>query len=720
MTATLAPEISADELTPHVSAGEELPELTVKAILLGLFLAVVLGAANAYVGLRVGLTVSASIPAAVISMGVLRMFKNHNILENNIVQTIASAGESLAAGIIFTIPALVIAKYWTGVHLAETFVIGALGGTLGVLFTIPLRRAYIVDAKLPFPEGTACAEVLEVGEEGGGAGVKYLYGGIVTSALFSFSVLGARLWGDTVEWGRRVGTNAVAYFGTNLAPILIGVGYIVGLRISLMIFGGGALAWLVLIPLFLLFDPTTQAATASMDAITAANYTWSHDIRLIGGGAMITGGIYTLWKVRASLKNAFTTSVAGMKKTRDASGDVVAVEVKRTERDIGLGKVMIIAPVLLLGIGALYFTFTGNYASAITALVFAAIAGFFFSAVAGYMAGVVGSSNNPISGVTIVTLIFTALLLIGVSKLTGLTLDPAAGFAAALGVGAVIACAAAMAGDNLQDLKTGYLVGSTPWKQQVALVLGVIASAIVIAPVLGLLDQAYGIGCTNRATCLTAPQATLMFNILNGIFGGTLNWNLVFMGMALGVVLIAMRLPVMAVAVGVYLPFVLSVPILAGGLIVHGTERILKSKAPSLVEATPAREAEHKALTNRVNRNGLLFASGLIAGEAVMGVIMALLIVSKIEPMVFAPLFLGIFAAGFVAVFGEGKVRKPGLWAVALATLGAIGSLVLFLEGFTYTFQFAADVKWTGLLVLAYVAVLLFYLPLREVWAKAP
>jgi len=666
-------------------------EFTWRAVVLGVLLALLLGAANMYVGLRVGLTISASIPAAVLSMGILRVLRNSNVLENNIVQTFAASGEAVASGIIFTIPALLILNdpatgtpIWADAHARETLLIAMAGGVLGVLFCIPLRRAFIVDSKLPFPEGVACAEVLKAGEKGGG-GARVLVGGLLVGASYAFLQAGLRLWGETVEGARRVGSG-VAYLGTTLTPILAGVGYIVGVRVALLLTLGGALAWFVLIPLFLTTGiPGLVAATPhpELSPLDAAYDVWSAKIRLVGGGAMITGGLFTLWSTRGSL-------VAAFKQSRRAGG--ARVGAPATDRDFPLNVILFGSAALAVVIGLLFYSFTQNLVQALVATVVMLLAGFFFSAVAGYMAGVVGSSNNPISGVTIVTLITASLLLVALGA------SGASGILAALSIGAIICVAGAMAGDTLQDLKTGYLVGATPWKQQLAQVLGVVTFSLAAPFLLSALVRAYGIG---GATGLAAPQAFLMSRILAGIFGGTLDWNLIALGAAIGIGLVLLRLPVMAVAVGMYLPLATTTPILVGGLLAHYVTR----RSGEASESSPARQT------------GLLFASGLIAGEAILGIVVAALILQgPASTGIAAPIVIALLAAVGVLVFGTVFGKARAFVASVLVIGGGIASLLVARSGYEYTFTSGA--QWPGVLLFAYVLALVVYVPMRVARAR--
>lgn len=632
---------------PYVPASVTLPEITLKAILLGLFLSALLSAANAYLGLFAGLTVSASIPAAVISMAVLKVLGG-NILENNIVQTAASAGESMAAGVIFTIPALVILGTWAEFDYWETTMIAGFGGVLGVLFTIPLRRALIVETPLEFPEGVATAEVLKVGEQGGG-GIKHIATSGAIGALFKLGEAGFRLWNGTIEEARYAGSTIV-YFGSNLSPALVAVGYIVGLEIAVLVFIGGALNWLVAIPIL----AAAEGVPAGMSAVEAAGEIWSEKTRYLGVGSMVVGGLWALISLRSSLVAGVRSSLAAYRKMREGGGG----ETLRTERDVPMQWVGAALLFSLIPLALIFYYVTGVWWVAAVMSVVMLVAGFLFSAVAGYMAGLVGSSNNPISGVTIATILTSALMLLAM-----LGSDSKIGPAAAILIGSVVCCAAAIAGDNMQDLKAGRIVGATPMKQQIMQVVGVAGAAVVAAPILTLLLEAYGIGVPTEAhpDPLRAPQATLMASVAKGVFEGGLPWTMVGIGMGIAVAVIVLdevlkargstfRTPVLAVAVGIYLPFELSVPILVGGLIAYFARRTFRRRLASATQ--PAERERIEAEQTEGSRNGLLFGAGLITGEALVGIAMAVPIVMTGDKNV-------------LAIFGASGVAWPG--AVLLA-----------------------------------------------------
>lgn len=649
------------EEPPYVPASTSLPEITLRAVILGVLLAVVLGGANAYLGLFAGITVSASIPAAVISMAILRMFRNANILENNIVQTAASSGESLAAGVIFTIPAMIMLRAWTQFNYWETTIIAALGGMIGVLFTIPIRRALIVENPLRFPEGVATAEVLKVGDKGG-AGIRFIASGAAIGALFKLGDTGLRLWGGVLETARHVG-GTVAYFGTNLSPALVAVGYIVGLNIAILIFLGGALNWFVAIPIV----GSLQGLPEADSAVEAAGRLWSRQTRFIGVGAMVVGGVWALIRVRASLIRGIRSGLEAYRARRSGGSSTVA----RTERDVPMQWVGIGIAVSAVPLFFVFHAITGVWWVAAAMTVIMLVAGFLFSAVAGYMAGLVGSSNNPISGVTIATILTSALLLV-----LFLGTESVIGPAAAVLIGAVVACAAAISGDTLQDLKAGRILGATPFAQQIMEAVGVVAAAFVMAPVLTLLLKAYGIGVPTEAhpNPLAAPQATLMAAVAGGVFRGGLPWAMVVTGMIVAAAVIALdvvlerrgsafRTPVLAVAVGIYLPLELSVAIGLGGVIAWATGRTFAKRRAAGAVVDPEAQTTGE-------RHGLLFSAGLITGEALLGILLAIPIVAAGRGDVLA--FWGthervwpgviLFVVVMVLLYrvGTAALRRPG------------------------------------------------------------
>ncbi len=603
---------------------EALPQLTARAVILAIVLAVILAAANTYLGLFAGMTIASAIPAAVVSMAVLRALGGGTILENNIVQTGASAGSSIASGVIFTIPALIILGYWTEFKYSWVLAIAGLGGLLGVLFSVPLRRSLIVDQGLAFPEGKAAAEVLKTGENPA-QGVKILAGAALIGGFMKLAAgSGMRLISDTAAGAAWLG-KGIAYAGTNLSPALLGVGYIVGLNIGIVVLAGGVIGWNIAIPLYSVFAESNPELLAAItgacgaigtgDAECAAGVIWSREVRYLGVGAMLIGGVWTLISLRKSLFSGIRTGLAVAR--AGASADIA-----HTERDLPMKAILIGLVLFTLPLLALYQAIVNNWGVSVPMTIIMIIAGFLFVSVSAYMAGLVGSSNNPVSGITIATILFSAAVLV-------LLLGPDAeiGPVAAIMIGAVVCCAACIGGDNLQDLKCGYIVGATPWKQQVMLAIGAISSALVMAPVLNLLAQAYGIGVPTEShpNPLLAPQANLMASVARGMFGGDLPWNTIAIGAAIGAAIIALdswlkargstfRVPVLACAIGIYLPIELMVPIFLGGLLAHFVER----------RANVGNDEEAR---DKVHRMGMLFAAGLITGEALMGIFIAIPIV---------------------------------------------------------------------------------------------
>lgn len=590
-----------NEFKPYIPAEKVTPELTITSIAMGIFLAVVFGAANAYLGLRVGMTVSASIPAAVMAMGVIRiLLKKNSILESNVVQTIGSAGESVAAGAIFTLPALFL---WAGEgvmekpDIIEITLIALIGGILGVLFMVPLRNALIVKEHgvLPYPEGQACAEVLLAGEEGG-ANATTVFAGMGISAIFKFIIDGLKLVPSEINLRFK---GFAGEIGTQIYPAVLSVGYICGPKISSYMFAGGVVSWMVLIPLIVLFggDNVLYPGTESIAAIYAADGAsgiWSSYIRYIGAGALAAGGIISLLKSLPLIIRTFRDAVKSMK------GGIGSNSTLRTEQDLDMK--FILAAVLLLIIAiwllpAIPVTFLG----AVIVVVF----GFFFATVSSRMVGLVGSSNNPVSGMAIATLLVATLIL----KITG---DGGVhGMQGAIAIGSIICIVAAISGDTSQDLKTGYLLGATPKKQQLGELIGVIASALAIGGVLYLLDSAWGFGSEE----LGAPQAMLMKMIIEGVMEGNLPWGLVFTGVALALVIELLGIPVLPFAIGVYLPVQLNACIMVGGVI-----RLLFDKMQK-----PEKEKEE------IITDGILYCSGMIAGEGLVGILLAVFAVFGLD-----------------------------------------------------------------------------------------
>lgn len=627
-----------DSFKPFISAEKVVPEFTLTSIILGILLAVLFGGANAYLGLRVGMTVSASIPAAVISMGVIRVIlRKDSILENNIVQTIGSAGESLAAGAIFTLPALFMwASEWgtEAPSLLEIGIIALCGGILGVLFMVPLRKALIVEEHgvLPYPEGTACAEVLLAGEQGG-AKSSTVFAGLGIAALYKFIADGLKLFPSEVHY-ELTGYKGSGV-GIDVLPALAGVGYICGPKISAYMLSGGIVAWFVLMPLISLFGgdaviyPGADPISA-MDSFTI----WSKYIRYIGAGAVAMGGILSLVKSLPLIVKTFRQAMKSYGRSNTISD-------LRTEQDLPM-KGILAACLIIIILMWLVPVIPVNLVGAIIIVVF----GFFFATVSSRMVGLVGSSNNPVSGMAIGTLLFATIIL----KATG-TIGQE-GMTAAIAIGSIICIIAAIAGDTSQDLKTGYIIGATPKKQQIGELIGVLVSAIAIGGVLYLLNKAWGYGSTE----LPAPQATLMKMVVEGVMEGNLPWALVFAGAGIAIVIEILGIPVLPFAVGLYLPIHLSTPIMAGGLV-----RLYFDKKKNVSEEERGQVVE----------NGILYTSGLIAGEGLVGILLA----------VFAIIPIGASTLGDVINISE------------TISLGNIGGLIFFLFLIFTIFKFSASKK---------------------------
>ncbi len=613
---------------PYIPAERVTPEITVTAIIMGILLSVIFGAANAYLGLRVGMTVSASIPAAVIAMGVIRVIMRKNsILESNMVQTIGSAGESLAAGAIFTMPALYL---WAkeGVmekpSLITITIIALIGGLLGVFFMIPLRNALIVREHntLPYPEGQACAEVMLAGEEGG-SNASTVFAGMGFAALFKFIIDGLKVIPGEITLNiKKLYPSAI---GTQIYPAVMSVGYICGPRISSFMFAGGVLSWMVLIPIIVLFGanivmyPSAGATIGEIFAADGAAGIWSSYIRYIGAGALAAGGIISLIKSLPLIVRTFKDAIKAMSIKGEAS-------TLRTDKDINMA--FVIGMIALLTI--IVWLVPAVPVSPIGAVI-VVVFGFFFATVSSRMVGIVGSSNNPVSGMAIATLLISTLIL----KFTGTT--GADGMKAAIAIGSIICIVAAIAGDTSQDLKTGFLLGATPWKQQIGEVIGVVAAAFAIGATLNLLDSAWGFGGEEIA----APQATLMKMVIEGIMGGKLPWGLILIGVFIAVIVEILRLPVLPVAIGIYLPVQLNACIMVGGIIRFFMDKIKNEKRREVA----------------VNK-GILFSSGMIAGEGLVGIILAILAVVGVSGKIdlsalvskLSPLASGISGIVFFAV----------------------------------------------------------------------
>ncbi len=591
---------------PFVSADKVIPEFTVTSIVLGVLLAVVFGAANAYLGLRVGMTISASIPAAVISMGIIRgILRKESILENNMVQTIGSAGESLAAGAIFTLPAMFIWMQEWGMgtpSILEITFIALAGGLLGVLFLIPLRKALIVKEHgvLPYPEGTACAEVLLAGEEGGEkAAITFI--GLGVGAVYKFLTDGLKLFPSEIE--TEIPRYPGAAIGADVLPALLGVGFIIGPQIAAYMLAGAVLGWFAFIPLILnigsMGDVIMYPASVPIRELGYSGV-WDNYIRYVGAGAVAFGGIFSLIKSLPLIVSTFTEV---MKSFNSKEGGSNAL---RTDEDLSMKTVLFGILAVIIAMMILPFIPVGFGGGLLIA-----IFGFFFATVSSRIVGLLGSSSNPVSGMTIATLIITAVAF----KMTGN--DGREGMIATLTVGAIICVIAAIAGDTSQDLKTGFLVGATPKKQQIGEIVGVVASALAIGYVLILLNNAWGFDSTE----LPSPQATLMRLVVEGVMGGNLPWALVFTGVGVGIAIGLLGLPVLPIAIGLYLPIHLSTPIMVGGIVRAVLDRKTKK----------ATDTQAESLVKRKIDSGILYASGLIAGEGLIGILLAVFAVAGLD-----------------------------------------------------------------------------------------
>ena len=618
---------------PYVSADRNIAELTVRAIILGIVLGALMTAANTYLGLYMGMTVSASIPAAVMSMLLLRLmkFKDVTILENNVVQTMTSAGESLAAGIIFTMPALLVMGFAGEMNFITVFCVAILGGVLGTIFTIALRRVFIVEEALLYPEGIACEEVLVAGEKGGSSLIVILYA-LCLGAIYGWFVKGFEIAEGKVMHGVDF-IGARIYGAADLSLALLSVGYIVGLRIASYIFTGAILGVILITPIYGLVHGWPSGG---MDVAHSAHELWSTHVKFVGVGCMVVGGLWTLWSMRKTIMKG-VSRVFGSEINDDQVG------LPRTEQDLPMKKMM---PVLITIVILTFFFYTWRLnqqgATLIESVIlaglgslFLAVTAFFFSAVAGYIAGVVGSSNSPVSGMTIATLMGTALLVWVVGDVI-LGMEQNELMFATLIIASVVAVNAAIAGDVMQDLKTGHLVGATPWKQQIAEIVGVITGAVMAPLTLVVLNDAYRITGTycktnppvNDPTCanaLDAPQAEIIGTLIEGIFGGTVNYPMLGLGVIVAILIIWKKLPVMSVAIGMYLPFYLSATIFIGGLLSYFVFRTVHLRIDGSLSGEPSEEANDAA--KDVSKRGLLLSAGMIAGEALMGVVVAMFIV---------------------------------------------------------------------------------------------
>jgi putative OPT family oligopeptide transporter len=659
-------KMTRENFPSFIPAEKTIPELTIKAILVGIFLAIVLGAANAYLGLYAGMTVSAIIPGAVMALALMKPFKP-TILEVNIATMGASAGECIAAGVIFTIPALILVGAWTEINYLETTFISLIGGILGVLWMVPLRRALVVKTDLPFPEGIAVAAVLtttvggqQVEKKDRVSGI-WLAVGALAAALFKFGQLSLNLFRDTIDGMVSIGKYAIFgkeheawfYGGSTMSPALLAVGWIIGPRISSYVLVGGLLGWVIIAPLLILVTglPTPITEYAGLGDIIGGFYTiWGEQVRYIGVGTMLIGGLWAVYSIRTNLVDSVKEAAMGLRKQGTKTR-------KRTEQDLNYKLVFIAIGAMVLPIFVLYQLLSGLMGISIIMAILTIFLAFIASALAGYLTGLVGSSNCPISGVTVTILLIVSLLMLGLGA-TGIQ-----GMAIVIFISAVVCIGGSISGDLLQTMASGQMIGATPKKLQISMIFGVVAISAVVGIVIGVLHQAFTIGSTK----LPAPQAFLMKGIVQGILGGNMLWPYVVAGAVLAFVLILIGLPVLPVAIGIYLPFTLSVPIFIGGGIRYMTDAVLKKKYGSAEEEELSDwelAIKQTGVTpkEKAIRTGLLFTAGLVAGEALMGVVVAVLIVLGIQ----------------LAIF------ETAPW-------------------------------WPGLLVFAYIGVLLAYIPIREI-----
>lgn len=629
-----------DRIVPYISPSKNLPEITVKSFILSIILTVVMSAANAYLGLKVGMTVAATIPAAVISMAILKLFRHSNILENNIVQTTVSAGEGLAAAAVFTLPALIMMKFWEAFPFWQVTGLLVLGGLLGVMFSIPLRRVFLVEGGLKFPEGIAAAEVLKAGDGASKAGLKDLLVGSILSATLKFGQSGLAVFGESINLWKRVG-GTVFGFGTGISGILVGAGYIVGLQVAVSILLGSVVAWYICVPIY----ASTGEYSTSLEAFPLVMQIWKDKLRIIGVGCMVTGGIWTTFTLLGSMKEAIQSSLAVMKKTR--LNKKLGILALRTEQDIPVNYVgvgLVFATGALVWLLHVLFSQTGlqNFESLYWTTigimtVICLVLGFLAAVISAYIAGIIGSSNSPLSGIAIMVILSISLVLSAlVSSVVGSGVAMLAMAAITVLLGALIAGTAVISLDNLQDLKAGQIVGATPWKQQVMLIVGLIVSACFMAPILNVLFEAYGIGDVfpragmDPSQALAAPKAALMAGLAQSVFDLSLDWTLMSVGAGIAVVFIIIdeilkrtttwSMPILAVAVGIYMPLEITFPVFVGGVIAHLAQRKVKKHKKALGD-------DYDEAVQKTEQRGLLTASGIVAGEALIGIFVAVLIV---------------------------------------------------------------------------------------------
>ncbi|MEJ2544304.1 MAG: oligopeptide transporter, OPT family [Calditrichaceae bacterium] len=644
------------EFKPFVPAESNLKELSVKALVLGILMAVVLGAANAYLGMKAGLTVAATFPAAVVAMAALRIFKG-NILEENIARTTASVGEALVAGAIFTIPAFVISGVWEQLHYIESTAIMLIGGVLGVLFITILRRSMVEETDLPFPESVAAAEIVKAGQ-GGQTGAGAVFASMGVAALWELfkNSNGIHLIADSTEKYFQLFKSKITMLTTDItygggfligtpaaSPALTGVGFIVGMRVASILFSGAVLGWLVMVPLGIFLNPSLSTLAADSSWLDVANEVWYKQIRPFAVGTMIVAAFYTLYNLKDSLFAGITKAIKDLKAKHDESRVVSRLEIDLDFKKVGLAILGLAIPLFIL-----YEYFAQSIVGALVLTIVMIVLGFLFSAVAGYLVGLVGSSNNPISGLTLSSLLISAILLV----IIGVTGDH--GVMAVLAVAGVVCTTAGIAGDMTQDLKVGHILGGTPWKMEVGEIIGVIAAALLLVFPMIAMDEVYHIGSAE----LPAPQAGLMALMSKGIVGGEMAWPLVIAGMffAIGLILIKSPSP-MLIAVGMYLPFASTAAIFVGGILKWILETVVKKRNYG------------EEVKIKIENKGVLISSGLIAGEALMAVILAFV-------------YLGQLGLGYEYFLGEDKISF--LKNFAINTLGvsnpsAIAGFFVFL-----------------------------------------
>ncbi len=622
--------------TAFIPAAQILPEITCKAVVLSIILAVILAAANAYLGLKVGTTISASIPAAIISMGVLRLFRQSNILENNIVQTAASSGEALVAGIAYILPALIILQYWENFHYWESLLIAIIGGLLGVIFSVPLRRVLLSQTILRFPEGTAIGHVLKASTENKG-GLKYLVSGGLVGGLISLFQGGFQLIADSIEVWFKAGNSFIYGVGCGFEPALLAAGYITGVNVAVSTLVGVILGWIIGVPVLTYLNgvPIGEASDTALAM-------WNSHIRYIGVGTMLVGGIWTLFTLVKPIIEGLRASFATMKSSQKTNFSAIL----RTERDLPIKYVLIAMLVLFIPLAILIQHYTGSailqlslsmqIITILIALAFIVFVGFAISAVSGYFAGLVGSTNSPGSGLMLsALLVISLIILILFGHFIHFASRPDQRLAAAglaIIITTVIAAANVVTNETIQDLKAGQIVGATPWKQQFMMMIGVVVAAFVIPPILQLLFNAYGIGGVfpragmDPSQMLAAPQAGLMAALAQGVFTDNLPWNMIITGAIVAIFSIIIdhllrkkgaSLPVLAVGLGIYLPLDASLPLIIGGIASYFIERAVYRKHPS------NSEADQQAIKYG-RQNSLILACGIVAGSALMGVILAI------------------------------------------------------------------------------------------------